>query len=369
MDNHFISSTFRFLFILLTIIGLIISLFWSWTYLYPFIIAFLLSSILQPFIQLLVKHFHFPKVLAILSVLCLFVGLIGALAVLLVAELIKGIQYLSTGVPEHFERFTAHITLQTKSIIRPLLNKIEAISQRLSVQQQQSVDEYLNLMQDKVTQTGVQFLNSAFEGLVSILTTLPSSMTAIFITLLATFFICKDWEWMKHRIMQRGPEPFLLKIHMLRVEMKNTIHGLIKAQCTLVAISTLIIGVGLFVIGASHAMTITFLVAIVDFIPYVGTGAIFLPWIIYQFFSGEFSMTISLTVLYMIVILTRQVLEPKLLANHFGVPPVLLLISLFVGFKIFGAYGMIISPIVLMVIQTLNKTGLTNDVWSFIKGN
>ncbi|WP_075034588.1 AI-2E family transporter [Halobacillus dabanensis] len=159
------------------------------------------------------------------------------------------------------------------------------------------------------------------------------------------------------------------RVSVFRSELYRTIKGIIKAQCTLVMISAIIIATGLYFIGASHVLTITLLTAFVDFIPYVGTGIVFLPWILYQFFSGDFAMTICLSILYMVVMVTRQALEPKLLATHFGVPPILLLISLFLGFQLFGGFGMLISPIILMIVQTIHKSGVGREVWIYIKGN
>ena len=369
MNNQILQMIIRITLVLFVFIGILTTTIFTWMYLYPFVIALLLSAVFQPFIRLLDNHLHFPKTFAILLVLFLFCSLTGAFATLLVAELIKGVQYLALGVPHQFSQLISHISNEFMRILYPLINKIESLNTRLSIDEQQSLDTYVKLAQEKVNQTGMDMLQALFESLGGILTQLPSSFTTFFITLLATFFICKDWDRITAFCKKIMPVFVSDRMSIFRSELYRTIKGIIKAQCTLVMISTITIAIGLYVIGASHVLTITLLTAFVDFIPYVGTGIIFLPWILYHFFSGNFAMTISLSILYMVVMVTRQALEPKLLATHFGVPPILLLISLFLGFQLFGGFGMLISPIVLMMIQTINKTGVGRELWIYIKRN
>lgn len=368
MDNQIFQMTLRVALVLLIITGSLFIFFFSWNYLSPFIIALALATVLRPFIKLLNKQMRIPKPLAILMVLILFGSLMGAFAILLVAELIKGVQYLASGVPGHFSLLMTHITNEFMKLIEPIIHRADRLTEQLSMNQNRPFDEYLEIVQEKVIQSGMTILNHVFEGLGMFLAGVPSSLTTTFITLLATFFICNDWEHIARYTQRALPSYLTEKANIFHFELTRTLKGLVKAQLTLVLLSTAIICLGLYIIGASYPLTITLLAAIVDFIPYIGTGVIFLPWILYQFFSGNFEMTISLSVLYIIVVVVRQSLEPKLLADQFGVPPIILLISLFVGFQLFGAYGIILSPFVLMILQTLNKTGVIEETWFFIKG-
>ncbi|MYL72617.1 sporulation integral membrane protein YtvI [Halobacillus litoralis] len=368
MDNQILKMIQRSILVILSTISLLFFTYFSWIYLQPFIFAILLSVFFQPFIQLFNTHLRIPRGMSILLVLFIFGGLAGGLLALLVAEIIRGIQYLAAGVPGHFSLLTNYLTQKVMNTLSPLLSKGQAFTDKLSVNQQQTLEEYLKVAQDKFSETSLSLLNSALEATGIFLAELPSSFAFVFITLLATFFICKDWNIIMKFLKKVFPETLSARMYIFQDEFIQTIKGLIRAQCMLVMISTSIIATGLLIIGAPHPLTITFLAALVDFIPYVGTGIIFIPWIIYQFLTGEFMMTIGLSILYMVVILTRQTLEPKLLADHFGVPPIILLISLFLGFQLFGGLGMLISPIALMTVQTLVKTGVTKEIWSYIIG-
>ncbi|MCA1009913.1 sporulation integral membrane protein YtvI [Halobacillus halophilus] len=369
MDNPFFHQFFRFLFVVTLMLSIIFLIIGVWKYLYPFLIAFLISGALQPFIQLLEKRLHFPRTLAVLSLLFLLTLLTASLLTLVIAELIKGIQRLALAAPINFGNLVNYSIDQITIWFTPILNKVEQVILKLSPEQQSSIFDYIDLIKVKAAATGVHLLETLFQSLLRGLTSLPSSITTMLILVLAIFFICKDWEVIIYSLNRIIPVHYLEKTRRFPMELKLSFQGIIRAQVILVAVSTVIIGLGLFIIQVPNALAITMAASVVDIIPYIGTGSIFIPWIFYQFITGQFQMTIGLSIIYMIVLIVRQTLEPKILANHFGVPPILLLAGMFLGFQIFGLYGMILSPIVIVFIRILYTTGIFNLTWNFIKGN
>jgi sporulation integral membrane protein YtvI len=117
-----------------------------------------------------------------------------------------------------------------------------------------------------------------------------------------------------------------------------------------------------------YAITIALVTGIVDVIPYLGTGAVFVPWIIFEAVAGDMSRAIGLGVLYIVVLVQRQVMEPKILSSNIGLDPLATLISLFVGFKLLGFLGLIAGPVALVIINTLYRANVFLDLWLFIKG-
>jgi len=152
------------------------------------------------------------------------------------------------------------------------------------------------------------------------------------------------------------------------VDLKRALLGFLKAQLTLVSITTVIILIGLIILRVDYAITIALVTGIVDIIPYLGTGLVFVPWIIYEVITGQMPQAIGLTVLYIIVLVQRQIMEPKILSSSIGLDPLATLVALFVGFKLIGFLGLIVGPVTLVIISTLNKAGVFADLWSFIKG-
>jgi predicted PurR-regulated permease PerM len=106
----------------------------------------------------------------------------------------------------------------------------------------------------------------------------------------------------------------------------------------------------------------------VDVIPYLGTGAIFVPWIVFEVISGEINLAIGLGVIYLIVLVQRQIMEPKILSSNIGLDPLATLIALFVGYKLLGFLGLIAGPVLLVIINTLHRANVFRDTWAFIIG-
>ncbi|MGP4075724.1 sporulation integral membrane protein YtvI [Halobacillus sp. K22] len=368
MDNPVIHQFFRFLFVFTLILCSVVIFIAAWTYLYPFLIALIIAGALQPFIKLLENRLHFPRTLAVLSLLLLLTLLTASLLTLVIAELIKGIQRLAIAAPVNFNHLVNHSIDQFTIWLTPILYKIEQVILKLSPEQQRSIFDYIEIIKVKAASLGVDILETIFQSLIRGLTSLPSSITTILILMLAIFFICKDWELIINCLHRTIPAQYLEKTRSFPAEFSSTIKGIIRAQFILVGISTVIIATGLFILQVPNAFTITMAASVVDIIPYIGTGSIFIPWIFYQFITGKFQMTIGLSIIYMVVLIVRQSLEPKILANHFGVPPILLLAGMFLGFQISGVYGMILSPLVMVLIKVLHTTGIFTYIWYFIKG-
>ncbi len=117
-----------------------------------------------------------------------------------------------------------------------------------------------------------------------------------------------------------------------------------------------------------YAITIALIIGIVDILPYLGTGLVFVPWIVYTAISGDTHFAIGLGVLYIVVLVQRQVMEPKLLSSNIGLDPLATLIALFVGFKLIGFLGLIVGPVLLVIGRTLHHAGVFQDIWHFIVG-
>lgn len=369
MDNQLILRFFRLFLVLLTISCTVLILTLSWTYLYPFVLALCIAALLQPFIQLLEIQLKLPRTLAALIIVLFFCMFMGAFFLLVIVEAIRGVHFLASETPGQLQRLIHHVIEQATLLATPMINKIEGWLGTMNDTQRHSLIDSIQILQTKASDFAAGLLQSFLETITSAIASLPMSLTSLIVGILATFFFSKDWNKMLGVVKSLTPRDILEKGGLIPKQLRQTVTGIMKAQCILICTSTLLIWVGLTLLKVDHVLSITLIAALVDVIPYLGTGVIFIPWAIYSFFSGQFSMTIGLSILYAVIVITRQILEPKLLASHFGVPPVLLLIGLFLGFQLLGVYGMILSPFVIVSIKTLYTSGLFDLAKSFILGN
>jgi len=192
--------------------------------------------------------------------------------------------------------------------------------------------------------------------------------TVSVISLMGAFFISKDfflWEARFRRVLPNGVNNRLDQIFR---DLRGALLGFLKAQLTLISLTAAIVIIGLLIMRVEYAITIGLITGLVDLLPYLGTGTVFVPWIVYLFFKGNYTMVIGLSILYAVVLIFRQIIEPKVVAESVGLDPLLTLVALFVGLQLFGFLGLIIGPVSLVLINALVKANVFIDVWRYIRG-
>ncbi|MCG0313234.1 MAG: sporulation integral membrane protein YtvI, partial [Calditerricola sp.] len=181
-----------------------------------------------------------------------------------------------------------------------------------------------------------------------------------------TFFISKDFRRIRRTLVEWIPVPLHDSTRAVVVDLRRALVGFVKAQLTLTSVTALLVLVGLLLLRVPYAVTIALLTGLVDLLPYLGTGAVFVPWIAYLFITGQIALAIGLSALYVIIIIVRQILEPKVLATNVGLDPLVTLIALFVGLKLWGFVGLIAGPAFVVILGALKRAGVFRDLWTYI---
>ena len=94
-------------------------------------------------------------------------------------------------------------------------------------------------------------------------------------------------------------------------------------------------------------------IAFVDALPILGSGAVMVPWGIISGLNGDLKLGISIIVLWIIMSVLRQFIEPKILSSKIGIHPIFTIISMYTGFKLLGIIGMFVGPIVLIILKNI----------------
>ena len=142
----------------------------------------------------------------------------------------------------------------------------------------------------------------------------------------------------------------------------STVYEYIKAQLTIMCISFTILLIGLSILKIDYALVIAIAVAILDALPFFGSGAVLWPWAAIAFIMGDVLLGVSLIIIYLAVILTRQFVEPKIVSQNIGIHPITTLMAMYVGFKIFSIGGMILGPLLMVMLVSLYRTGIFDGV-------
>ncbi|WP_284139817.1 MULTISPECIES: sporulation integral membrane protein YtvI [unclassified Virgibacillus] len=368
MYKHSLGQIYRSFLVLISIVILILFITSTLPYVYPFVIAVIIAFIIHPIVSFLEQSLKFPRTFATIIVMFFVASLLVMLSFLLISEMVQGTAYLADRIPTYYQSFIAILEDRFKESIIPIYNKLATIFQSLNQTQQEALLENLQNLSGDLASSGTALLQDFFLKIPVFLSLLPASLTIIIFIILATFFITKDMEQWKKRIKKVIPTNSSKYYHALPTHFREAFAGYFKAQLLLILITAGIIFIGLSLLQVKHTPTITFFAAIADFLPLIGTGILFFPWILYTFLTNHYDMTIGLCILYMIIVIFRQILEPKILSSHIGVNPLVGLMILFVGIQLWGVTGIIIAPFLLIIVTVIYKAGIFTLLWAFIKG-
>jgi sporulation integral membrane protein YtvI len=369
LNYKYLHRTLRFLLVVAIVVLAVISFYYLSKVTYPFLIALVIAFLINPLVNLLQKKGRMPRVLAVFLALIMIFALAAGLVTLLIAEIVSGANYLARVVPEHLDTLIKYIEEYITAQIIPLYNQLAGMFNRLDVGQKDTIIDNIQNVGTTIGSTVGSFIQNLFGNIPVILSWFPNAATVLIFSLLATFFISKDWDRFSAIGSRLVPEKAKTSGIKVFVDLKKALFGFLKAQLTLISITTVIILIGLLILRVDYAITIALITGIVDIIPYLGTGLIFVPWIIYQVIAGDMALAIGLGILYILVLVQRQIMEPKILSSNIGIDPLATLIALFVGFKLIGFLGLIIGPVTLVIISTLYRANVFHDLWAFIKGN
>jgi sporulation integral membrane protein YtvI len=368
LNRDYLLRTGRLFFVIGLIAASIIAFYYLSSVTYPFLIAFAIAFLINPLVNFFEKKSRMPRSLAVLVTLVTIMAIFAGLVTLLVAEIVSGATYLAEVLPRHLDTLIRFSEILIASQVIPLYNKITGMFNNLGDGQQETIMENIQNVGQTIGTTVGTFLQGFFEIIPAILSWFPNAATVLIFSLLATFFISKDWYRFTSMASRFIPVKARASGRTVFFDLKRALFGFVKAQLTLISITTVIILVGLLILRVEYAITIALVAGIVDIIPYLGTGAVFVPWIIFEAVTGNLGLAIGLGVLYIVILVQRQVMEPKVLSSNIGLDPLATLIALFVGFKLLGFLGLIAGPVVLVIYNTLKRAHVFEDIWAFIKG-
>lgn len=289
----------------------------------PFFIALLLAKLLYPLAVRIEKRTRLNRTLSRSAAYFLFLGSAGVL----LTGILYGCYRMGSSCLENMLRITEWLD----GIFCLCCEKIEQFSGIAMAEIQLKVNRSMADMTDGA----IQFSKEAGGRLITF-------VAKVLVTCVATLLILNEYEKIvggikKHPIGRR-------MVQMLK-NMRSILKEYLKAQLKIMAIISVICILGLWLMQIPYALGIGILVGICDAFPFLGTGTVFVPWALITILLGNYAGAAGYLVLYLICTFTRQVLEPKFVGKGLGVPPLAVLMSIYIGLQLYGAAGVLFGPI------------------------
>ena len=310
----------------------------------PFVIGWIIALIANPLVKFLERHLKLVRrhgsMVIIVGVLILVIGLLYLAVVWTYTEMagfVKDLPLLYDNalseITEAIENSRKLVTYLPDSLQKPLLE----ISDNLG--------GTIGALFSKAAAPTVEIAGNVAKGI-------PNVMVNTVIMILASYLFLVERDKILRGLKAVLP-PFVFRyVDYLKKDARGLIGGYFLAQFRIMFVVAAILAAGLMILGVKYSLVLAVLIAVLDFLPIFGTGTVLLPWAVVKLFSAEYPYAAGLILIYITTQVVRQIIQPKIVGDSMGLPPLITLFLLYMGYKVKGIAGMILAvPIGLIFIN------------------
>ena len=302
----------------------------------PFLLGGLLALAAEPVVRLGTKRLRLPRGLAAgMGVSLTLVFLAGILS-LLGALAVKELGVLAGALPEAEQSLRQGMAAARDGLIR--------LSQGLP----DGMGRLVRQNASELFGNGTVLLQQVTDRIPGVITSLvggvPAGALGLGTGVLTGFMVSARLPRLRQSLAGRIPQSWKEKYLPALGRVKSYVWQWAKAQGKLMAVTYGILALGLTVTGVKYGFFWGILIALVNAVPILGTGTVLVPWAAVVLLRGQVLRGVGLLGTYLAAMLTRTVLEPRLVGKHLGLDPLVTLVFLYVGYRVWGFGGMILAP-------------------------
>ncbi len=316
----------------------------------PFLVALAVSLLLRPVIRFLSERCHIHKGVAGAVIVVLFYALIGFLLTILGIKLVSAAK-------DFFLRLPALYRTEIIPRLTDAFNALEAFAAKLDAPTAQSYE----LLTDNVISSLGNAIASFSKTVVSYATSVtlktPRFLLNLLITVIATIFLSIDMAEIRRFLLRQLSDSKRAMVENVRVQLGRTLGRYIRSYALILLITFAELAIGLLLVGIPNAVALALLIAVFDILPVVGSGLVLLPWTIVTLLTGNYARALGLGILYVVIIIVRNIIEPKIVGDRVGLHPLVTLLAMVIGTHVFGGIGLLGLPVTLALLQALNRQG------------
>ena len=321
----------------------------------PFLIAWGLAIITKPLSKKLSDGLHLPRKLCSIALILIILGGIAGGLYLAVNRLIFETEKLFVKIGENSDRIGVAIGTFLDKISSIGKGKSPILESLLRVEQFREFWENIDSVIANVITSTVSSLTEWIPGfLLGFMRRLPGFMIFLLITVISCFYFSNDIDNINRRVVSLLPRDLGKRMPIIKKRVFQKLSGYVRAYLLLLIITFGELLVGFLILRVPYPLLLAVLISILDILPILGVGTALIPWALIEIiFAKDLYTGIGLFIIYVIITIVRQVTEPKIVAGSLGLPPLLTLIAMYVGLKLFGFWGIILGPFALLIIRSI----------------
>lgn len=315
----------------------------------PFVVGWILALLANPLVRFLERRVKLVRrhgsMLIIIAALAIVIGLFYGASLLVYREMGSFL----ADAPEIYQSVIAEIgdALQNG---RKLAEYFPQNLQPPLLAFSDNLDGLFGKLVSRAAEPTVQIAGHVAKSI-------PNLLVNMVIIILSSYLFLADRESIMRWLKEHLPAFVFRYIEYMKRDAKGLIGGYFLAQFRIMCVVALILAAGFLVLGFRYGVLLAFLTAILDFLPIFGTGTVLFPWAVVKLFAGEYAYATGLILLYILTQVVRQIIQPKIVGESMGLPPLMTLFLLYLGFKLRGLTGMILAVPVGLVFINFYKYG------------
>ncbi|MDF2722591.1 MAG: sporulation integral rane protein YtvI [Paenibacillus sp.] len=328
-------------------VGLLYGLF---TFGIPFLLALLIAMFLDSSIVALMRVLRFNRVAAATVVCTLFSLVLFGVVYLIGAGLMTQLFEIWKKAPGYLDDYNRYIHGATERTELFYSTLPVDVANQLQAGLEYGISTLIDSISSILRGISGYFLNAA--------KAVPSLFIGFVVFIVALYLVSYSLPLLKTRFIGLFEEQSRNKIEGVLDNLRGSIFGFLRAQIILSALTYIVSLIGLLTLRIEYPFAVALLVIIVDVLPILGTGSVFVPWAVFMLLKGQMTVALGLIALFIIITIFRRIVEPKILGDSIGIGALPTLIGLYVGFELMGVAGLFLGPIVIMIYKELRKVGL-----------
>lgn len=307
-------------------------------YLLPICVPFIFGILLAWVIVLISEKLRLSNRVFRILLSVLLYGIIGCLVFLWVADGISTITGIVKWLPEVYEKkLLPLVSLAYDWISQTLSHMDPAVTSALGMLEESLLSSLKN---------GITVLSGYAVNLVSgLVTGVPNLILSLLAMIFSTIFVVSDYERISSFCAANIPQNIKNLLRSIRSYLTDTLFVVIRSYALIMLLTFSELSILFSVFGIQHAILKAAVIALLDIMPILGTGGIMIPWAITSLILGYTKLGIQLLIIYAIVTVVRNYVEPKIVGTQLGLHPIITLVSMFIGLRLFGFWGLFGLPV------------------------
>lgn len=315
----------------------------------PFIIGYIIALIASPLVRFFEEKLKIKRkagtvfvIVAVIALVVLCIYLIGSKLVQEIIGFVEALPMMWNNIEADFKEFG---------------NKFSLIYEKLPLNIQDALNNATSALSSYFGDVIGKISSPTIEAVGNFAKQVPSVLIGVIMALLSAYFFVAEKHTISQFICDYMPKSIQDRFLIMKRSLSRAVGGYLIAQFKIEVWMYLLLVIGFSILKVDYALLIAVGVAFLDLLPFFGTGTVLVPWTIIKLFNGDYVMAIGLMIIWGVGQLARQLIQPKIVGDSIGVPPLPTLFLLFVGYKVAGVIGMILAVPIGIIIYTMYQEG------------